>query len=122
MRSANGRNRLQDRLNPERVQWFQQKHAPSRSGGYLARLVASDDFFHRQTLNSYSESWAFTFFALENASRQRNFVKYLKTLSERDSSDEYSARERLQDFESAFGDLSRLEVEFLRYMQRTLRG
>lgn len=118
MRSSMGRQRLEDRLNNERVNWFRQRHRPDRTMGHLAKLVASDSFFHQQTLDSYSESWAFTFFLLENASRRRDLVSYLQSLATRDPAQEYSASERLQDFQAAFGDISRLEVEFIRFMDR----
>ncbi|MEQ9408791.1 MAG: DUF1570 domain-containing protein [Fuerstiella sp.] len=118
MRSNKGRQLISDRLNPERSSWFQQRHRPSRSMGNLAKLVASEEWFHRQTLNSYSESWALTFFLLENASRRKDFVTYLQKISERPPLQEYPPEERLADFQSVFGDISRLEVEFIRYMDR----
>lgn len=118
MRSNKGRNRLNDRLNPERSNWFSRIHRPARRKGNLAMLVASDDYFHKDVLDSYSESWAFTFFLLENAARRQQLVTYIQTITARDPLAPYPARERLQDFQSAFGDISRLEVEFLRYMDR----
>lgn len=118
MRSNRGRNLQSDRLNPERAFWFAKKHRPTRMSGNLALLVASDEYFHRQVLNSYSESWAFTFFLLETSARRQQLIKYLQTLSSRDPSETYSAKQRLKDFQAAFGDISRLEVEFLRYMDR----
>lgn len=118
MRSSRGVRQLEDRLNTERVNWFRSKHRPSRPMGDLGRLVASDTFFHKRTLNSYSESWAFTFFLLENPARRRRFVTYLQQLGERDATQIYSAKQRLADFQAAFGDVSRLEVEFIRFMDR----
>jgi hypothetical protein len=118
MRSNTGRQRLEDRLNAERINWFRKQHRPDRQMGHLAKLVASDAFFHQQTLDSYSESWAFTFFLLEIAARRRDLVTYLQTIAKRDPAQEYSARDRLSDFQSACGDISRLEVEFVRYMDR----
>lgn len=118
MRSTRGRNLLSDRLNSERANWFARRHRPTRIAGNLALLVASDEYFHRQVLNSYSESWAFTFFLLETPAKRQQLVKYLQTLANRDAAKPYSGRERLKDFQAAFGDISRLEVEFLRYMDR----
>lgn len=118
MRSSRGRNLLSDRLNPERSHWFANVHRPKRRTGNLAMLVASDDYFHKHVLDSYSESWAFTFFLLENAARRQQLVKYIQAVNARDPQATYTARERLQDFQSAFGDISRLEVEFIRHMDR----
>lgn len=116
MRESRGRKLLSDRLNPERAQWFAHQHRSQRQAGYFAKMVASDDFFYRQTLNSYSESWALTFFLLENNARRKQLVSYIQQLSNRTPSGNYTAKQRLADFQSAFGDISRLEIEFLRYM------
>lgn len=118
MRQKSGRQLLIDRINSERADWFSIRHRPTRTMGSLAKLIASDDYFHQSTLNSYSESWAFTFFLLENSSRRLQFVRYLKTIVERNPRKQYGPKERLADFQDAFGDISRLEVEFIRYLDR----
>ena len=118
MRESRGRELITDRLNPERAGWFSQQHRSGREAGYFAKMVASDDFFYRQTLNSYSEAWALTFFLLENPARRQQLVNYLQQLSSRDQSQNYTPKQRLTDFQATFGDISRLEVEFLRYMDR----
>ncbi|MEO2020077.1 MAG: DUF1570 domain-containing protein [Fuerstiella sp.] len=118
MREKSGRQLQQSRINEQRIQWFEKRHRPGRTMGSLEKLVASDDYFYKQTLNSYSEAWAFTFFLLENPSRRRHLVTYLQTLGSRDPLQPYTSRDRLADFQKAFGDVSRLEVEFIRYMDR----
>lgn len=118
MRHQSGRMRPEDRINDERLAWFNLQHRPSRVQGTLAKLVASDDYFNRATLDSYSESWAFSYFLLENASRRRNLVDYLRIVGEREPLSQYTPRNRLADFQKAFGDISRLEVEFIRFMDR----
>lgn len=106
------------RRNSERFNWFQNNHGPSRPPGTLAKLVASDDLFKRQTLNAYSEAWALTFFLLENPVRRRQLSAYLQTLVKRDRDHSYSTEQRLADFQQEFGDIARLEIEFLRYTDR----
>ena len=118
MREKTGRQLQQGRINQERAQWFAKRHRPGRSMGSLAKLVAADDFFFQQTLNSYSEAWSFTFFLLENPSRRRDLVTYLQILGSRDPLQQYTSKDRLADFQKAFGDISRIEVEFIRYMDR----
>ena len=113
------RRRSQDssrRVNPERYKWFQDKYRPRRPTGSLARLIASDRLFQQQTLSAYSEAWALTFFLLENPARRKNLATYLQNITHRDVTKEYPAKERLADFQSVFGDIARLEVEFLRYI------
>ena len=118
MRKRTGRNLISDRLNGERSAWFRDVFRKKRPMGFLGGIVASDANFHRNLLHSYSESWAFTFFLLENGARRQDFVEYLQLLAKRDPTKPYSAKQRLAEFEQAFGDIARLEVEFIRYMDR----
>lgn len=118
MRNRRGNQASSQRVNPARFDWFQNRYRPSRTSGSLAQLIASDQPFQRQTLNAYSEAWALTFFLLENPARRRNLATYLQKVTNRNSSETYTARQRLADFTEAFGDIARLEVEFLRYMDR----
>ncbi|MDG2129069.1 MAG: DUF1570 domain-containing protein [Fuerstiella sp.] len=118
MRKKTGRQLQQGRINQERAQWFVKRQRPGRAMGSLAKLVAADSYFFQQTLNSYSEAWSFTFFLLENPSRRRDLVTYLQILRSRDPLLQYTSAERLSDFQKAFGNISRIEVEFIRYMDR----
>jgi len=118
MRTRKGNHPAAGRINRERYDWFQNQYLPKRSAGSLARLVASDGLFRQQTLSAYSEAWAVTFFLLENAARRKQLTTYLQSVASRDSTQSYPAKERLTDFEAAFGDIARLEIEFLRYMSR----
>ena len=118
MRSRRQNQSSAHRVNPERFNWFQKQYLPSRTPGHLSLLIASDDAFRTQTLNAYSEAWALTFFLLENSVRRRHFADYLQRLSERDASADYTAEQRLSDFQAKFGDVARLEIEFLRFMDR----
>ena len=118
MRKRSGRNLVADRLNGERSKWFRDVFREHRPMGFLPAIVASDSKFHKNLLHAYSESWAFTFFLLENGTRQKDLVDYLHVLSKRDPTKHYTAKLRLEEFEQAFGDISRLEVEFIRYMDR----
>lgn len=118
MRKTTVRGTTSQKVNAGRKVWFEKKLLPKRPEHNLAKLVASDDYFFRDTLGSYSEAWAFTFFMLDNSARRQRFARYLKTVEGRDNAVKYTARQRLADFEDAFGDIKRVEVEFLRYMDR----
>ena len=118
MRNRRGGQASGERVNPERRDWFRNNYRPGRPAGSLAKLIASDNLFRRQTLSAYSEAWALTFFLMENPARRKNLAAYLQKLIQRDVTKRYGAKERLSDFESVFGDIARLEVEFLRYMDR----
>ncbi len=103
-----------EKVNADRLEWFQQNYSMRRQPGDLAKLVASDEMFSAQTLDAYSAAWGITWFLTENPARARLFSKYLKTISEHDPLRPYTAEERLKDFQSIFGDIARLEVEYVR--------
>lgn len=106
------------KVNSVRLDWFNGEYESRRMPGDLAQLVASDEMFRNQALDAYSAAWAVTYFLTENPARARQFARYLKMLGERSPMLKYSPEERLKDFQSVFGDISRLEVDFLRSMDR----
>lgn len=106
------------KLNSERLDWFKREYATRRQPGDLAKLIASDEMFRTQVLDAYSASWGITWFLTENPARARMFAKYLRTVAERDPLKAYSPEERLADFQSVFGDISRLEVDYVRALDQ----
>lgn len=107
-----------DKVNQDRLDWFHREYAQRRQPGDLAKLIASDDMFRTQTLDAYSAAWGITWFLTENPARARMFSRYLKTVGQRDPLASYSAEERLEDFQKVFGDIARVEVEYVRAMDR----
>ena len=82
----------------------------------LADFVANDDLYSSATLDAYSEGWALTFFLAET--RHASYGRYLKLIVQRNPLKHYTADERVADFRKAFGDVNRLEVEFLRFFEK----
>ncbi len=115
---AKGKSKDDTRINKGRREWFETEYSQRHQPGDLAKLIASDEMFKNQTFDAYSFSWAFSYFLTENPARARLFTRYLKKLSERDPMVNYTAEERLKDFRAVFGDISKLEVEFIRSMDR----
>jgi hypothetical protein len=107
-----------DKINDERLSWFLEDYSQRRTPGDLAKMIASDDLFGSQSLDAYSLAWSLTYFLTENPARAGKFAKYLKKVADRNPLHVYSAKERLNDFQDIFGDLSRLEVDLLRSMER----
>ena len=107
-----------DKINTDRLNWFNTEYESRRQPGDLARMVAGDEVFRNQALDAYSSAWAFTYFMTENPARARSYVRYLRVLGERDPLQHYTAEERLKDFQSAFGDVSKIEMDFLRSIDR----
>ncbi|MDA1231129.1 MAG: DUF1570 domain-containing protein [Planctomycetota bacterium] len=118
MRSRSSAARHSDKVNQHRLDWFHGEYAQRRRPGDLAKLIASDDMFRSQTLDAYSAAWGITWFLTENPARARMFSRYLNSVSERDPMASYSAAERLEDFQRVFGDISRIEVDYVRAMDR----
>ena len=105
------------KVNQERLEWFKSAYSQHRQPGDLAKLIASDDMFRQQTLDAYSAAWGITWFLTENPARAQLFSKYLKSLRGRDPLQEYTAQQRLKDFQTVFGDISRLEVDYVRAIE-----
>ena len=118
MRTRSNSQNASSKLNPDRLEWFQTEYEKRRQPGDLAKLIASDDMFHHQTLDAYSAAWGFTWFLTENPARARLFSRYLKAIGERDPLQTYTAEQRLEDFQNVFGDISKMEVDFVRALDR----
>ena len=113
-RQNTGGKQARSRVNEERFWWFGMYRQERREPGSLGEFVATDDAFKRSPLDFYAEAWALTFYLAET--RPRDYAGYLKAVAERDPLRNYSARDRLADFQAAFGsDLGRLEIEMLRF-------
>ena len=113
-----GKSTAEQKINSERLEWFNEEYETRRQPGDIAKMIATEDMFRNQALDAYSSAWALTYFLTENPARARQFVLYLKMLSERDPLNAYPPEDRLKDFQSVFGDISRLEVDFLRSLER----
>lgn len=106
------------RINVERLSWFKNYLSKSRKEAIAEFIVEDEAYFRVNPLNANSQAWALTFYLAEE--HPSAYAKYLKTVAERDPLlAEYSAKERIIDFQKAFGnDLAWLEVRFLRYIDR----
>lgn len=105
-------------INQSRLSQFReyQRRRPPDS---LQKLVTDDDRL-RETgtaIDAYAEAWAMTYFLLQQ--KPKEYVAYLRTLSEKPPQIWDTPEARWKDFSDAFGpDLNRLEVEFQRYMSK----
>jgi len=118
MRSRKSSQDPSSRLNSDRLEWFKTEYEQRRQPGDLAKLIAFDDMFSKQTLDAYSSAWGITWFLTENPARARMFSRYLKVVSEHDPLQTYTAEQRLEDFQNVFGDISRMEVDYVRALDR----
>jgi hypothetical protein len=105
-----------DRVNRGRLQSFQNYVAKRRQPGSLARLLTTDDAFRVDVDGAYAEAWALSFYLCET--QPRLYAQFLARTADRPVFSQFSAVERMADFQSIFGsDLKLFEAKFLRYMQ-----
>ncbi|SFI39347.1 DUF1570 domain-containing protein [Planctomicrobium piriforme] len=110
------RSDTEGRINQDRLDWFR-KYRATRRKGTVADLITNDEaMFAANSLDFYSEAWAFTFYLAE--SRRADYVRYLKRIAARDPlENEYTPQQRLADFQAVFGkDLRLVETQFLRFV------
>lgn len=107
---------VMQRINRERYVRFGNFVKERRPEKSLAQFLSQDEMLRTATLDFYAQSWALTFFLLET--RGSAYPKFLKTVTTRDPLTPYDDSARLKDFRDHFGDVERLEVEFLRYLSR----
>jgi hypothetical protein len=105
-----------DRVNRGRLAGFRDYVAKRRQPGSLSRMLTTDDAFRSDPDGAYAEAWALSFYLCET--QPRLYANYLAQTADRPVFSEYSAAERMADFQSIFGsDMKLFEAKFLRYMQ-----
>ncbi len=105
-----------DRVNRGRLAGFRKYVAGHRQPGSLAMLLTSDEAFRSDPDGAYAEAWALSFYLCET--QPRLYAAYLAKTAERPIFSDYTAVERVADFQAVFGsDLKLIEARFLRYME-----
>jgi Protein of unknown function (DUF1570) len=105
-----------DRINRGRLESFEKYAANRRRPGALAELIAGDQRFRTDVDGAYAEAWALSFYLSET--QPRLYATYLAKTAERPLFGDYSATERMADFQQVFGaDMKMLETKFLRFME-----
>lgn len=104
-------------VNAVRLEGFE-RYAASRPAHSLATLLRDDVRFSdpKHSLDAYAESWALTYFLIRKHPKQ--YVAYLAMLSKKKPLLTDGPKDRIEQFQQAFGDLKTLDVEFRRYMER----
>ena len=104
-------------VNRMRLSRFRQ-YLRRRPPDSLKTLVRDDARFldTKQGLDAYAETWALTYFLIRQ--HPREYLEYLRRLSEKKPLLEDEPEQRLATFREVFGPLEPLDREFLRYMIR----
>lgn len=104
-----------DRVNRGRLDGFREYVSRRRQPGSLAMMLTSDNAFQSDPEGAYAEAWALSFYLSET--QPRAYADYLSRTAQRATFSDYSAREKVADFQAVFGsDLKLFEAKFLRYM------
>ena len=84
----------------------------------MATLVADDKRLRdpRQGAEAYAESWALNYFLIRQ--KPKEYLAYMELMAAKKPLVPDTPEERLEEFKAAFGDLDRLEADFLRHIDR----
>jgi hypothetical protein len=105
-----------DRINRGRLMDFHNYATTRRKPGALAQMLSADHVFKSDVTAAYAEAWALSFYLCET--QPRLYATYLEKTALREPFGDYSAAERMADFQSVFGNEMRMfETKFLRYME-----
>jgi hypothetical protein len=104
-------------INRPRLQTLRE-YSRRRPVGSLHSLIIDDKRLRdpRQATEAYAEAWALTYFLIRQ--KPKEYVAYLQKLSQKGALVWDQPPERLAEFEAAFGDMAKLDAEFVRYMQK----
>jgi hypothetical protein len=105
-----------DRINRSRLNGFREYVKSRRSPGSLATLISSDTPFQGDIDGAYAEAWALSFYLSET--QPRAYAELLARTAKRPTFSDYTAVERMADFQSLFGtEMKLFDTKFLHYMQ-----
>jgi len=105
-----------ENVNRTRLDWFRVFNERDRKTTIADLIADGEPLFRANALNTYSESWALTYFLAET--RSADYARYLHHIANRKTEDgKVTEEDRLREFEEIFSeDLGDLEVEFQRYI------
>jgi hypothetical protein len=104
-------------VNRVRLEKFQ-NYLSRRPADSLQTLITDDKRPQqiKQGLDAYAEAWALTYFLINK--HPKEYIAYLRMLSRKKPLLHDSPDTRLNEFQEAFGNIKKLDAEFLRYMSR----
>jgi hypothetical protein len=105
------------RVNYPRLETFR-KNVPNWQSGSLESLLRDSRRFRdpRTAVDAYADAWALNYYLIKY--EPKTYADYLKALAEKRPLIDDTPAERLAEFRAHFGDLGKLEQEFLKQMSR----
>ena len=105
-------------VNRVRLDRFRQ-NLPQRQTRSLESLMVNDHRFRdpRQAIDAYAEAWALTYFLIRQ--KPKAYTEFIEAMAAKKALFNVTPEQRLAEFKLAFGnDLTKLDAEFLKYMQK----
>lgn len=97
-----------------------QDYLPRRPADSLRTLIADDNRFAAKGINDTTgESWALAYFLMKQ--RPKELAAYLRVIGAKKPLVWDDAKTRTAEFEAAFGDLQKLDAEFVRFLSTRVR-
>jgi hypothetical protein len=114
--NAKGWRKIGD-VNGPRLERFR-NYLRQRAPGSLETLISDDKRFRdtSRALDAYAETWSLTYFLINQ--RPKQYLQYLEMLSRKKPLMWDTPETRLAEFQKIFGNLKKLDTDFLRYMAR----
>lgn len=101
-----------------RLSQFRDYVQKRRKSNSLETLVATDDRFTNVdlALDAYAEAWTLTHFLIKT--RRKAYNEYLARVAAKEPLKFVGGEKRVEEFREAFGDLEKLDRDFLKYAER----
>lgn len=101
-----------------RLNQFRDYAQKRRKSNSLETLVATDDRFTNVdlALDAYAEAWTLTHFLIKT--RRKAYTEYLARIAAKKPLEFEGGDKRIEEFREVFGDLEKLDRDFLRYAER----
>ena len=106
------------KVNPFRIGGFRKFANQLRSPDSLSSLLSSDQRFTQAETagDAYAEAWALTFFLIK--AKRKQYEQYLRLMQAKQPLEFGDPSQRLEEFQSVFGDLQTLDKQFISYLRR----
>lgn len=105
-----------DRINQSYMQSFDKHILRPGKTEWIAELISGNRLFAKNSEQAYGTAWALTFYLMET--NPVGFTAFMKQLNGLEPFEKYPMSRRLNDFQTAFGDMDRMEGAIHNYFRK----
>ena len=108
-------------VNPSRLRRFQDYAKHRRGTASLLTLIRDNTRFQDTATadDAYAEAWSLTWFLVKT--RRTDFIRWLKHIQHKPRLMWDDRQTRVEEFETVFGDIHKLDADLVRYLERKRR-